>query len=510
MKKYLLGIICIFFLITRLYKIGDVPSSVYWDEASIGYNAYSIAQTGLDERGQIYPLHFKAFGETKLPIYIYATALSTKIFGLNEFSVRLPAVLFSLGTVIAVFFLSEKVFGNTIIGLLSSFLLTISPWFFIFSRTGYEGTAGLFFFLLGILCWLQSKTKTSFLPIASISFILSAYSYNGFRILFIVLFPALLIWLRKSNFSKKSLMYLGISLLLIFISILPIILSFDRVGGSRLEVIGIFNHSKPEIIKDFFVNYLKHLDPKFLFTQGDVNLRSQQKGFGELYLIEAPFLLMGILTLIRKRNPDYLLVFYLLIISLIPAAVTRESPHALRSIAASAVLSMISSFGIYMTFQKVNKSIKPIYILVVICLFLVMFTNYFYSFITNYNLESFNDWQYGYKQIFTIYSNQFDRFDHLVVTDRYIQPYIFALFYLKFDPNSFRSDVKYNTSIRKATSLIGGFNKFIFTDVNFYNLPQGRSLIFTSPSDRMDEIKPKTIILNPDSSPSVYVYEYKK
>src|SRR3989344_1547607 len=87
-------LICIIFLFTRLYKISEIPVSVYWDEASIGYNAFSIAKDGKDEWGEFFPLHFRAFGEFKLPVYIYTSAIFVKLFGLNELSVRISADLF--------------------------------------------------------------------------------------------------------------------------------------------------------------------------------------------------------------------------------------------------------------------------------------------------------------------------------------------------------------------------------------------------------------------------------
>src|SRR3989344_2725190 len=131
MKKYFwLGLIIVLFLVTRLYKINTVPGSVYWDEASIGYNAYAITTDLKDEWGEFLPLHFRAFGEFKLPVYVYSVAILTKMFGVNEFTLRLPSVLYSLGTVIAVYFFTTRITKNEKIGLLSSFLLTVSPWIF--------------------------------------------------------------------------------------------------------------------------------------------------------------------------------------------------------------------------------------------------------------------------------------------------------------------------------------------------------------------------------------------
>ena len=70
-----LGLIIALFLFTRLYKITQTPPSLYWDETSIGYNAYSITQGLKDEWGKMLPVNFRAFGEFKLPVYIYTTAI---------------------------------------------------------------------------------------------------------------------------------------------------------------------------------------------------------------------------------------------------------------------------------------------------------------------------------------------------------------------------------------------------------------------------------------------------
>src|SRR3989338_10976950 len=127
LQKILLLLIVILFLFTRFYKISDIPLSLYWDEASIGYNAYSISQDGKDEWGDFLPVHFRAFGEFKLPVYIYSVVPFVKIFGLNAFSVRLPAVLYSLGIIVLVFFLAKKISGSRTVGIFSSFFITISP-----------------------------------------------------------------------------------------------------------------------------------------------------------------------------------------------------------------------------------------------------------------------------------------------------------------------------------------------------------------------------------------------
>ncbi len=498
----LVFLILLLFLFTRLYKILDIPASLYWDEASIGYNAYSILKTGKDEWGKTFPLHFKAFGEYKLPVYIYTVSLFQVFLGPTELSVRLPSVLFSLGAIYLVYLLTNQFFKEKRAALLAAFFCSISPWFFIFSRTGYEATAGLFFFLLGIFYWLLFKKSPFFLLLSSLAFVLSIYSYNSFRIITPLSLSVLVMYLfsdRGRNFKLTFNLLIALSILILAAA--PIFSFFSKGEEKRFETVGILDSQKTdiEIMKIFTKNYLSHFNPQFLFLTGDKNIRSQQEKFGQLYPVEAPLLLLGIFTLLKIKR---LSLLYFLLISFIPSALTKESPHALRALAAVPFIGIISAAALS------RYRLKKIYS-VAIAIFMILFLLYFFSFIKNYNLQSSEAWQYGYKKIFVSFANQFDKFDHVVVSDRLNQPYIFALFYLKYDPGKFRREVLYNTSIRKATSSVKSFNKFIFTNIDYYNLPKGRILIFSTPTDKMDELKAKEVILNHDNSPGIYVYEYK-
>ena len=511
-KKILLGLIILLFLATRLYKITDIPLSVYWDEASIGYNAYAISQTGKDEWGESFPLHFKAFGEYKLPIYIYATTLFVKIFGLNEFSVRFPSVLFSLGVVILTYLLAKRLSDNETTGLFSSFFVTVSPWFFIFSRTGYEATAGLMFYLLGIYTFFLSLEKRWFLIFSSISFILSLFSYNSFRII-TPLTIILLIFFNLQLFKidkNKNLLPLILSIVLLFFSAVFIFNSI-RLGQAtaRLDEVGILNSfaKKQPLIKQVFINYVSHFHPKFLFLQGDKNIRSQQQNFGQLYFTDLILFFTGLMILVKSNNKNLHLILALMFLAPIPSSISKEVPHGLRSLSLVPFLSIILALGV----EKVHKLAKFKYLsIALVILYLIFFVNYYGNFISQYPKYSGEAWQLGYKTIINEYKNKLENFDHVIISDHDSQPYIFTLFYLKYPPQKFRETVKYNTTIRRATSLVKSFDKFIFTNIDFYNFPDGKSLIFAHPSERMDEINYKRIIYFPNNEIMFYVYEYEK
>ncbi len=54
----LLGFIVLLAGFLRFFDISKVPSSLTWDEASWGYNAYSIGRDGKDEFGRFLPVTY--------------------------------------------------------------------------------------------------------------------------------------------------------------------------------------------------------------------------------------------------------------------------------------------------------------------------------------------------------------------------------------------------------------------------------------------------------------------
>lgn len=450
MKKYFwLGLIILLFLVTRLYRISEVPGSVYWDEASIGYNAYSITTDLKDEWGEFLPLHFRAFGEFKLPVYIYSVAVLTKIFGVNEFTLRLPAVLYSLGTILVTYLLVLKIAKKESVALLSSFVLVVSPWLFIFSRTGYEATAGLFFFLLFVYFLLfHGGSKTNIL-LAAIFAVLSFYSYNSFRIL-IPIFAT--VWFFK---EKKKPLFAIIALVIFALTLIPTIklYRFDQ-GASRLTTVGIKDP------KTFIANYFSHFDYKFLYDEGDINDRSQVPGWGELYLIELPLFIMGLISLLKNKDKDAWVFASFLLIGAIPAALTRESPHALRSILLAPTFSIIASMGIWKISEFLKKN-RNLFLGIIVGLYLSFFLSYFIDFINNYNSKTYESWQLPYKNMF-ISMEKSGINQNVVISDEYAQPYIFALYYLKYSPQEFRSSVSYNSPDKWGFSTVERFGNFQF------------------------------------------------
>ena len=157
-RKLVLILIFIFGFILRSIYIDKFPPSLNWDEVSHGYNAYSLLKTGRDEWGSFLPLIFRAYGDYKLPLYIYLTIPSVLIFGLTPFSVRLVSIVAGSLLPVLIYLIVGKILPkDTKIPLFAALICLFSPGTLFLSRIALE--ANLFAFLFRpmdfcLLSWL--------------------------------------------------------------------------------------------------------------------------------------------------------------------------------------------------------------------------------------------------------------------------------------------------------------------------------------------------------------------
>src|ERR687884_248633 len=104
---FLIGIIFVA-AILRLYQLGSIPISPDWDEAALGYNAYSIYHTGRDEYGKFLPVVLRSFDDYKPALYTYFIIPFLPVLDLTVATVRLPSVLFGILTVLATYYLVKE------------------------------------------------------------------------------------------------------------------------------------------------------------------------------------------------------------------------------------------------------------------------------------------------------------------------------------------------------------------------------------------------------------------
>jgi len=471
--KILLLVIILLGAVLRLYKLDLVPPSLNWDEAAVGYNAYTIANSGRDEYGNFFPLYFLSFGEGKNPIHIYFTALSVKILGLNELSTRLPSALFGIFNIILIFLLVRVVFNKETLALLVAFSLAISPFNIHFSRFNHEANFALFFFMLGIYTFfLTIKRGKALLLLSTVSFCFSFLSYNAAKI-FIPLTMILLFILYINNLIKFKKQLIG-SILIIFLFCFLLFINPQLLGKARadqtiqgrgeVENTYLFKMTSNELLGRInlaAMQYSWHFSPQFLFITGDKNPKLSSQT-GEFYKIDLLFLIAGVLFLILKRSKEGFFILVWALLGPIPSSLVAESPHAARAMFMMGSWHILSALGFYflISFSKnpLFKKIVTVTFIILLTYFLKDYLSYYYGeYAKRYAIE----WQYGMKQTVE-YIKDNNQYSQVFVTDVRAQPYIFFLYHLKTPLHEYLNSAIYNNSISKSYNNVSTFNNFYF------------------------------------------------
>jgi 4-amino-4-deoxy-L-arabinose transferase-like glycosyltransferase len=500
MKK----IVLIFFIaailiasLLRLYNLAEAPPGVNRDEASIGYTAHSLLKTGADEYARSFPVSFESFGDWKLPLYIYTVVPFVSFFGLSELAVRLPSSIFGILSVAATFYLVRILFKNNFIAIISMLLAAIAPWSIHLSRVESESNTAVFFTLCAVILFLKSLEKKSWLIVASlIFFALTYFTYAGNHI-FTTLFLAVLFFLYRKEIPRKKTLAVGV---LIFSVMVFFIFSHTLFGANKTKLSGIsifgdpsVVHSQIEIprnehtdkesifqrivhnrvvyaIEKVGQNYLNSFSPEFLFIKGGENSAHNILNFGNMYIVEAPFLFMGIMFLIiNRKSKEKKLILLWFFLSPIAASITKDAPHTNRMFAVFPMTAVITSIGIYWFFTEIIKKelIKKILAVVVVCGFLLNIFIYLDRYYVHFSRNEVSSWGFGYKSLNELLDESKYASKKIIMSRPHYSPYIYLLFYSKYEPMRYQEE-----AVRYAPSSDGfvdvrGYGRFEFREINW-------------------------------------------
>ena len=382
----------------RLYLLGVVPASINWDEASLGYNAYSILKTGKDEYGSSFPLILRSFDDYKPALYSYLIIPLIPILGLTEIAVRLPSAIAGIAAIFLTYILVIKIFGKEIVinnrkiptkalAILSSFFLAVSPWHIQFSRIAFESNVGLTLNLTSLLLFLYGLKRPKLLVLAFILGALNIHMYQSDRVFTpLMLIAASIIYYKDIIKIKKHFIIAAICAVLLALPFVFGILSdenallrargvsvfadqtpllertvdkliYDRETNNYLGL--ILDNRRVEYGKQIISGYISHFDLNWLFITGDI-ARHHAPNMGLLYLVNLPFLFIGIYQMMFgsiSRKTKILIFTYFLLVP-IPAAVTSGVPHAVRTLNFLPLFQIFIALGLVGTYSAVS-SIKP-------------------------------------------------------------------------------------------------------------------------------------------------------
>lgn len=198
----------------------DDPPIQLWDESRLAMSAYEMSQSG----NLLVPTfeHEPDMWSLKPPFMIWCTALSVKIFGVSELSVRLPAVIAAMLTFTLLFLFVNKILRKPSIAFIACFVLVTSAGYVRMHgiRTGdYDGMLALFTTAYLCFYFLYLKTeKTKYLYYFFVALFLASMTKGIAAFLFL---PGVFLY---TVFAKKLKLvltnkHLYVGIILLFVSV---------------------------------------------------------------------------------------------------------------------------------------------------------------------------------------------------------------------------------------------------------------------------------------------------
>jgi 4-amino-4-deoxy-L-arabinose transferase-like glycosyltransferase len=532
--SFLILILIIFAL--SLFRLGENPVSLYWDELAIGIDSYSISQTGKDIYGNswlqaIYP----SYGDYKAPVSILLTSLFVRYLGLTPFSIRFPSLIFSFLSLIPFYFLIKLIAKDLKIKskipiYLCLILLLFSPWHFHFSRISFESFLSFNLLILVILfAYLASKGKAFYFYLTTIFSALTVYTYFSARYLTTAFICLILI--SNIKIVLKKFWHLLFSIVLFIILQIPLyqsphysssqqyrfstenaLTNHDLINESSQFVEAsnfspfskIIYHRYLFFFRDLFQNYLSHFSFDFLFLSGDSNLRHHSGWGGQLLLITAIPFCFGIYYLLKNiKQKNCIIALLMLLLAPITASVPYDAPHASRSIYMLLPITLIIYFGIVQINSIFKPKAKNYSWIFLLGLSLINFALYYKNYLTNYPQKSSQAWQLGNSQIAQLVKENPD-VDKYIITQDYYKPALAVFFY---NPQYIQKLQKFNLDKSKDKySWTDSFENFNFNNPDLENLPEN-ALFILKPSQQLLKNNPKIHYFSDDQE-SLYVFQY--
>ncbi len=452
--KTLLFVLIVAAFWLRFFQLADNPAGLFRDEADKGYTSYSLLQTGMDQAGHRWPLFVRALNVTTSAVYQYIDLPFIAALGLNELAIRLPACLAGTLSVLAVFLLARRWWGESA-ALWAGLFVCLSPWSLLLSRWANQSILLTLFIPLGVF-FHQRDSGRGFPSVtnallSAFCFLLAFYTYRPAHLVVPVLVG--LMWMvslsRESFRSEHRWAFLrsfAAFWVLFAVGMLPLlhhIFYQTAESSARFTRITIFD-GRPavSVLQDWLRYYWYHLSPDFLFVRGDGNLRHNTWVFGQAHWYLAPLVIVGIVrAFVNRSRTDRILLAWFFCFPIAAACTWESVPHALRSVFAIPVIQLMAVNGIcalrqwkpYLQEKLSPDLIKAIPLLWVVSIPLCAGIH-LYDLTVRYPRYSAASWECGYREAIEWWQNHRDEADGTVVSGLAEYPYVFFLMVDRYPP----------------------------------------------------------------------------
>ena len=424
MKKNQLVLLFFIFCLSfglRFYQLGNVPSGFNLDEASQGYNAFSLIMTGKDRYGEKFPLLFRSFGSYQPPVYTYLTILPTWVFGNKIFTVRfVSALVGSLLPMLTYLLVQASVKDGRkkyTMAIVCSLVVAIAPWSILFSRLAVEANLGLFLFVCGLTAYLSiKKHKKLRLLLLAVFLGLSTNAYYSERVTAVILLGVLLVYELFRNTNIKLLII--VSAVFVLFQLPHIFLLKSGAFARRFDQVGYMSKTTYQqsgfwsgkaigrpvyITREFITHYLGYWSPNNLFYQIDPQLSRSMPGLSVFYFWMIIPYLLGVSVMLKGIREQFnQLVLFLMVIGPIPAALTSDPFYTLRALVYMWSLCLAISIGTHYIVRSMTQKIIGRFM--VLGLLIYSLATFYVSYFILFKYERANNYGYAYIKLLDIWN----------------------------------------------------------------------------------------------------------
>jgi 4-amino-4-deoxy-L-arabinose transferase-like glycosyltransferase len=349
---------------THLIGLAQFPIYFFTDEAANGALAAEFLRNGFrDQFGQLFPLYFPNGPSLSLSTSVYLQVIPTWLFGQSVFITRAVPALITLTGALACGLILKHIFKlrGWWLGIL---LLSITPAWFLHSRTAFEHSVWVTFFAWFIYFYLRYRTdKPAHLITAIVFGALSFYSYSGGQLGLGVMGVLLALIDIRYHWQQRRVVWLSLAILII--CALPY-LQFQAAhpGESTLHLQLLDSYwlqdiSLSEKIGRFAQEYLAGLRPDYWYLpdQSRDLIRHTLKGYGHELWITLPLLIAGLIIALKHlRQPADRTLLITLLVS--PLGGTLAAATIQRDLVFVVPAALLTAIGLIAALDRLTRLVS--------------------------------------------------------------------------------------------------------------------------------------------------------
>lgn len=346
---WLFALSLLVYIVTRLVGLSSFPIYFFTDEAVQTMLAADLVRDNLHGGDGVFlPTYFQNGSYYNLGTSVYLQVLPYLLFGRSVFVTRAVSVFVSLLAAVVVGLMLRD-FYKIPYWWSGTLLLSISPAWFLHSRTAFETVIFVSFYAATLYAYLLYRLRSPrYIYLALILAALAFYAYSPGQV--IIAATGLLLLLSDARYHWQNRRIVGKGILLGLLLALPYLrfrLEHPEAAMHHLRLLDSYwlePLALGEKLSRFRSEYIYGLSPAYWFFPNERDLpRHLMKGYGHLLRAMLPFALVGLLFALRRlRQSEYrLLIATLLAVPLGGAVVMVGITRVLALVIPFAILTAL-------------------------------------------------------------------------------------------------------------------------------------------------------------------------